>query len=393
MTKLLARFIATLLAALHTKLLTTLLATLFATLLAGPALASSAPPVQSKPPSAFLPTSFAGWELSGEPRLGTDPRQIDSASSRVLTEDRFIGYELASYKRDDRTLVLKAAQFADAAGAYAAFTFYRQPMMRAEDVGVLAASLNDRVLFFSGNLLVDAQFDRVTAMSGTQLRELAAHLPQATGPAAALPTLPSYLPRKPLAPQTARYLIGPEAYAALNIEINTELSPSLIDFSKSPELLWARIAGEAPGSAEILLIAYPTPHIAIDKLAGFEQLVRTSNTPSNTMTNTSETAEVKRSGPLIALVRGNISRSDATRILDGINYDANVTWNEDTGLAKRDNIGGLVIAAIALAAILFVMSIAAGAVFGFGRYLLPRFRAKKAGETHDDGKMIRLDLH
>ena len=393
MTKLPARFIAALLAAL----LATLLATLFATVLAGSALASSAPPAQNKPPSAFLPTSFAGWELSGEPRLGTDPRQIDSASSRVLTEDRFIGYELASYKRDDRTLVLKAAQFADAAGAYAAFTFYRHPTMRAEDVGVLAASLNDRVLFLSGNLLVDAQFDRVTAMSGTQLRELAAHLPQATGPAAALPTLPSYLPRKPLAPQTARYLIGPEAYAALNIEVNTELSPSLIDFSKSPELLWARIAGEAPGSAEILLIAYPTPHIAIDKLAGFEQLVRPSNTPSNTSSNTmttpAETAEVKRSGPLIALVRGNISRSDATRILDGINYDANVTWNEDTGLAKRDNIGGLVIAAIALAAILFVMSIAAGAVFGVGRYLLPRFRAKKAGETHDDGKMIRLDLH
>jgi hypothetical protein len=375
-------------ARLLAKLPAIFLAALLATLLAGPAVAGSASPAPSKRPSAFLPTSFAGWELSGEPRLGTDPRQIDSASSRVLTEDRFIGYELATYKREDRTLVLKAAQFADAAGAYAAFTFYRQPMMRSEDIGMLAASRNDRVLFFSGNLLVDAQFDRVTAMSGTQLRELAARLPQATGPAATLPTLPNYLPRKQLAPQTARYLIGPEAYAALNTELNTELSPSLIDFSKSPELLWARIAGEAPGSAEILLIAYPTPHIAINKLGSFEQLVQRSNAE----TNDSETSAVKRSGPIIALVRGNISRSDATRILDGINYDANVTWNENTGLGKRENIGGLVIAAIALAAILFVMSIAAGAVFGFGRYLLPRFRAKKAGETHDDGEMIRLDL-
>ena len=365
-----------------------LAAFLLAPLLAGAALAGSAPPAARKPPSAFLPTSFAGWELSGEPRLGTDPSQIDNASSRVLTEDRFTGYELASYKRDDRTLVVKAAQFADAAGAYAAFTFYRQPMMRVEDVGMLAASRNDRVLFFSGNLLVDAQFDRVTAMSGAQLRELAAHLPPATGPAAALPTLPNYLPRKQLAPQTARYLMGPEAYAALNTELNTAVSPSLIDFTKSPELLWARMDGEAPGSAEILLIAYPTPHIAIDKLAGFEQLVRTSNGEMNSL----ESTEVKRTGPIIALVRGNISRSDAKRILDGINYDANVTWNENTGLGKRDNIGGLVIAAIALAAILFVMSIAAGAVFGFGRYLLPRFRAKKAGETHDDGEMIRLDL-
>ncbi len=369
---------------LHAGLRAVLSAIVFAVFISCTALASSASPGQSNPPAAFLPTSFAGWELSGEPRLGTDPRQIDSATPRVLTEDRFTAYELASYKRDDRTMIIKAAQFADAGGAYAAFTFYRQPLMRAEDIGTLAASLNDRVLFFSGNLLVDAQFDHVTAMSGAQLRELAARLPQATGPAAALPTLPNYLPHKQLAPQTARYLIGPEGYSALNIE----LSPSAIDFSKSPELLWARINGEAPGSAEILLVAYPTPHIAMDKLPVFEQQLR----PANAETNRLETAEVKRTGHIIALVRGNISRTEAARILDGINYDANVTWSEPTGGGKRENIGGLILAAFALAGILFLLSVGAGAVFGFGRYLLPRFRAKRQGETHDDGTLIRLDL-
>ena len=85
-------------------------------------------------------------------------------------------------------------------------------------------------------------------------------------------------------------------------------------------------------------------------------------------------------------------RSDAGRILDDVNYDANVTWNENTGLGKRDNIGNVVVAALTLAAILFLISVGAGAVFGFGRILLPRFRARKAGETRDDGKMIRLDL-
>ena len=350
-----------------------------AALLASLALAGFALPLQSKRPAAFLPTSFAGWKLSGEPRLGSDPRQIDSASSPVLTEDRFTAYELASYKREDRTLTVKAAQFADAAGAYAAFTFYRQPMMRAEEVGMLAASLNDRVLFFSGNLLVDAQFDHITAMSGAQLRELAARLPKVTGPSAALPTLPNYLPHKQLVPQTARYLIGPEACSALNME----LSPSLIDFSKSPELLWARMIG---GSAEIILIAYPTPHIAMDKLSAFEQLARSYDVSNSTY------AEAKRSGPIIAWVRGQISPTEAAHILDGINYDANVTWSEPTGGGKRENIGSLVLAAFALAGILFLLSVGAGAVFGFGRYLLPRFRAKKEGETHDDGGLIRLDL-
>ena len=335
---------------------------------------------QPKAFSAFLPGAFAGWEQSGAPQLGTDPRKIDSGSSSVLKEDRFTGFEVATYKRDDRTLTVKAVRFEDAAGAYAAFTFYRQPLMRAEDIGTLAASLNDRVLFFNANILVDVQFDHVTGMSGAQLRELAAHLPQAKGPMAILPTLPTHLPRKQLVAGSARYLIGPAAYSALNID----LSPGLIDFSKSPELLWARVNGEAPGSAEILLVAYPTPHIAIDKLPAFEQLAPPSS---------GATSAAKRSGPIIALVRGDISRSDADRILASVNYDANVTWNENAGQSRRDNIGNVVIAALSLAAILFLMSVGAGAVFGFGRFYLPQFRARKAGETRDRGEMIRLDLH
>ncbi len=334
---------------------------------------------QSKPPSAFLPTALAGWEISGAPQLSSDPQKIDKVSANVLKEDRFTAFELATYKRDDRSMTVKAVRFEDAAGAYAAFTFYRQPLMRAEDIGMLAASLNDRVLFFNGNILVDVQFDHVTAMSGAQLRELAAHLPVATGPAAVLPTLASHLPRQQLVPETARYIIGPEAYSALNIN----LSPELIDFSKSPELLWARINGDAPASAEILLVAYPTPHIAIAKLPAFEQLAPPLG---------GGVSAAKRSGPIIALVRGSLSRSDAGRVLDDVNYDANVTWNENTGLGKRDNIGNVVVAALTLAAVLFLISIGAGAVFGFGRFLLPRFRARKAGETPDDGKIVRLDL-
>jgi hypothetical protein len=347
---------------------------LLACLMAAPSLLA-----QAKPPAAILPQAFAGWELSGAAQFGSDPHKLDHTSASVLSEDRFTDFEVATYKHDDRTLTVKAARFADAEGAYAAFTFYRQPLMRQEDIATLAASLNDRVLFFSGNILVDAQFDHVTGMSGTQLRELAAHLPVATGPASVLPTLPSHLPRKQLVPQTARYLIGPAAYAALNIN----LSPELIDFSKSPQLLWARVNGEAPDSAEVLLVEYPTPHIAIDKLSAYEQLAPPFSGGANV---------AKRSGPIIALVRGNISHGDADRILGEVNYDANVTWNENTGQAKRDNIGNVVIAALTLAAILFLMSVGAGAVFGFGRFFLPRLRPRKAGETRDDGEMIRLHL-
>jgi len=334
---------------------------------------------QAKPAAQILPEAFAGFELSGAPQRGNDPRKIDGTSSSVLAEDRFTDFEVATYKHDDRSITVKAARFADAEGAYAAFTFYRQPLMRQEDIGTLAASLNERVLFFTGNILVDAQFDHLTGMSGSQLRELATLLPQATGAIAELPTLPTHLPRKQLVQETPRYLIGPAAYSSMNVD----LSPGIIDFSKSPKVLWARMNGDAPGSAEILLVAYPTHIIAIEKLAAFEQLAPPTS---------GAISRAKRTGPIIALVRGNISRGDADRILSAVNYDANVTWNENTGQSKRDNIGNVVVAALTLAAVLFLISVGAGAVFGFGRFFLPRLRPRKSGETRDDGAMIHLDL-
>ena len=81
-----------------------------------------------------------------------------------------------------------------------------------------------------------------------------------------------------------------------------------------------------------------------------------------------------------------------TEFSPSVNYDANVTWNENAGQGKRDNIGNVVVAALTLAAILFLISVGAGAVFGFGKFYLPRFRRKKIRETRDDGEMIRLDL-
>lgn len=345
-------------------------------------------------PPPILPEAFAGWERSAPVQKGSDPRRLDATSAPVLAEDRFADFEVATYrplesdssgsqaanaKDSPRTLTLRAARFADAEGAYAAFTYYRQPRMQREEIGQLAASLNERVLFLQGNLLVDAQFSQLTAMSGTQLRELAGLLPQVTGPASELPTLPGRLPRKAAVPETSHFILGPAGYAALNLD----LPPTLVNFDKSPRLLWARLNGDAPASAEILMAEYPTHIIALERLAAFEGLTPAPGT----------TEVVKRTGPILVLVRGQISRRDAERVLASINYDASVTWNQDTGRAKRDNIGGLVVAGLTLAFVLFLISVGLGLMFGFGRVFVPRLWGKKRGPGDDNGEMIRLDLN
>ena len=106
---------------------------------------------------------------------------------------------------------IKAARFADAGGAYGAFTYYVHPQMRVEKIGDKAASNNTRILFYQGNILVDAVLEHITAMSGADLRALADALPRPKGNQAALPTLPANLPAQSLLPNTTRYVAGPVA--------------------------------------------------------------------------------------------------------------------------------------------------------------------------------------
>ena len=103
-----------------------------------------------------------GWFATGHYECRQGRRRL----SRVLQEYGFTDSETATYTRDDgRKLTIKAARFKDATGAYGAFTFYRQQPMKIEEIGTKAASANDRILFFRSNVLVDANFDRVTEMS------------------------------------------------------------------------------------------------------------------------------------------------------------------------------------------------------------------------------------
>ena len=108
---------------------------------------------------------------------------------RALKEYGFTDFESGTYTRDDgRKVALKAIRFTDASGAYGAFTYYKMPQMLKESIPDQAASLNERVLFYRGNILVDAVFEKLTAMSAAELRELAEALPLPVGNTRNLPS-------------------------------------------------------------------------------------------------------------------------------------------------------------------------------------------------------------
>jgi hypothetical protein len=334
---------------------------------------------QSKPkPAALLPDSFAGWTMSGKPTTGTDPAAIDPAQAAIMKEFGFVDFSQATYTNGDNQATVKAARFADATGAYGAFTFYRQPQMNAETVGTMGVSNNERILFFKSNILVEAKFNKITAMTGAATRELAAQLPVVEGTAATLPTLPGYVPHSDVIPNTAKYIVGPAGYGNSGLQIPAQV----VDFTRGAELLTVKAQADG-GTSDLLLVSYPTPQIAMEKLKAFE-----AANPKDQ----NATFAVKRSGPIVAVVTGAISERGARAVLNNVNYEAEVTWNENTGLGKRDNIGNIVIAGLTLAALIFVISIGTGAIFGFGRVFLRKVLPAKYAPKEEQSEFISLEL-
>src|SRR4029077_18977524 len=162
--------------------------------------------------------------------------------------------------------------FADASGAFGAYLFYLQPAMtrdtakKEEDkIGDQAAFLGQRVLFYRGNVLVDAQFSQESAMSGKQMRELARALPRPSGNSANLPTFIEFMPRESYVTNTQKYVMGAAALAAQAPPVSADL----VDFDASAEVSLARY-NTPSGEATLMLISYPTPKMAADHLLRIE---------------------------------------------------------------------------------------------------------------------------
>jgi hypothetical protein len=336
----------------------------------------------------FLPGHFAGWQIQGAPGMSDDASAADSAYAAVLKEYGFNELESATYSRPDRKLSVKAARFNDATGAYGAFTFYKTEGMEIEKIGDLAASAGTKVLFYRGNILVEASLDRVTAMSAGELRELAAALPQPTGNKLNLPTLPAYLPPQTYIAHSAKFVEGPVGFS----NIHAALPADVIDFQRSAELVLGRYS-TSKGVATMLLIAYPTPQIAGDRLRAIESWMRANGCSASGATPGGGCDFFsKRSGPIVAVVTGDASQSEAQSLLAAISYDADVTWNQATSFRKRDNIGNLIIATFTLIGILMLIALVIGFAFGGLRVLLQKFFPNRWFGRPEDVEIIQLKL-
>jgi hypothetical protein len=346
-------------------------------------------PSADSPTPPILPKQFSDWQIQGAPQASKDAAAADPTNAPLLNEYGFTGVESASYKSDDgRTLKIRAARFADASGAFGAYLFYLQPEMAREEIGDQGASLNQRVLFYRGHILVDAVFSQLSVMSAASLRELAGLLPRPGGNESQLPPVIAFMPHHGYAANTEKYAEGPLALGA----IGSPIPADLVDFGVKPEAVLGQYSMSS-GSVTLMLIEYPTPAVAAEHL----RLINAAHHAEAPQAGVDAVENVgpffdKRTGPIVAIAAGSLSQSDAQTLLGAVNWRPSVTWNENTYFDRKNNIANLLVNIIILCFIVGAISIAAGLAFGGARVILRRYFPGKVFGNADQTEFISLDL-
>jgi hypothetical protein len=362
---------------------------LFAIVLSLVALVWAANPVAGSPAPSILPKQFAGWQIQGSPQASKDAAAADPTNAPLLKEYGFTDFEAAAYKSDDGgTLKIRAARFTDASGAFGAYLFYLQPEMAREEIGDQGASLNQRVLFYRGHILVEAVFSQLSVMSAAGLRELVGVLPRPSGNAGELPPILAVMPHHGYVANTEKYAAGPLALGA----IGSPLPADLVDFGPSTEVLLGQYSTPG-GQVTLMLISYPTPTLAAEHL----RLINAAYHAAPPQPGVAVVENVgpffdKRTGPIIAIAAGPLSQSDAQTLLGAVNWKPSVTWNENTYFDKKDNIANFLVNVIILCIIVGALSLAAGVAFGGARVLLRRFFPGPIFGHPDQTEFISLHL-
>jgi len=345
----------------------------------------------AKPDALLLPSSFAGWEAASAPKPITDPTQADAVSAAALKEYGFTDGLLANYTRDNETLKVKALRFIDASGAYGAYTFYRHSGWPKEEIGIGATSDNNRVLFWIGNVVVDSEFPHISAMSASELRELAATIPVPAGNKSLAPPILGNLPQKNLDGQTTHYALGPAGYAGAG----GVLPPELVGFDRGAETATATYKLPS-GLATLTVINYPTPQMATAQAKIIATYLQAGNTPQHPLTkplqDSNPTAlEVRRSGPLVAVVSGDPIQDEAHKLVSAVHYEADTASLPGQGSNEIQKTARLLVAIITLVIVMFVAAVMLAGFLGGGRALYRYLRGRPISSVYDE-EFTRLNL-
>lgn len=341
---------------------------------------------------ALLPDSFAGWVATTPLKTVNDAAQADSTNAEALKDYDFTDAVFEDYKRGSETLSLRALRFHDASGAFGAYSFYRQNGWPKEEIGSGATSDHNRVLFWVSNVLVEAKFSHLGPMSAAELRELASHLPVPSGNRTLTPPVLNDLPQDSMEKQTTHYALGAASYAGSG----GVLPPELVGFDRGAETVMANYTLRS-GPATLTIIDYPTPQLAAAQETRIRDYIKAGSNAKPAWTKPLQDSdqaslEIRRSGPLVALVSGDAVPDESHKLLSMVHYDADITsLPGPTGESDVSKTAKLLVGIAGIVIIGGSAALLLGFFLGGGRALYRMARGRPISSVYEE-EFIRIDL-
>jgi hypothetical protein len=175
-------------------------------------------------------------------------------------------------------------------------------------------------------------------------------------------------------------------------KIGSPLPAQLVDFTVGSEVALGTYQ-TSDGQATLILISYPTPQIAAEHLRQLDAARQPNPQPAGSAANLNVGPVFdKRTGPMLVVATGSLSENDAKLLLGAVNYEADITWNENTYSGKKNNLGNLLLNVFLLCAILMAFSAVVGLAFGGIRIFFSRFLPAGMLYNRKDEDFISLRL-
>ena len=337
-----------------------------------------------------LPDHFGAWQAAGPSKtttlkdLGPDWTQGTNAD-KVLKESGLSSIEERTYRDGADQATLRLFALKDPSSAYEFYTFLLAPGMRNMGVGQDSAlgATDGRILI--GNFVIQATLS--PNVKPESLNDLVPALKPKADPTA-FPPLKSYLPEEWLVFGSQKYALGPEAFRSAMRSLGegayADLSKEVgFDEHSEAEAILARYQGEH-GSGVLLLLEYPTPQVAENRLHHLEDALPASAKQSG--------VTVERKASLLSLVFAATSAMHAQAIRDAVNYETQVTWNEPHQTITDPPLVQMLYKIFLFTSLFLVVATVTGIAFGGFRILIKHWWPGKVFDRPENIEVLQLGL-
>jgi hypothetical protein len=346
----------------------------------------------------LLPERFGSWEPNMHhpdmhPPLAQPlvmwPRSREAASldshpeyTKLLVESGVVRVEERGYQKGGSELELRVFQLRDPSSAYEVYTSRISSEMHPSVVWGPSAIGNGHLLLLIGNMVVEIAGPENASTADLQqlVNIIKSHSDQTP-----LPPVRSYLPDG-FSDGTQRYALGPvgfqQALNTLRREEYSTLTPE-VGFANAAEAMLAEY-GKGNESAVLVLIEYPTPQLAEQRLRHLEQAISPGAKQAGTT--------IERKASLLSLVLRPSSAAYAGALRGAVNYETEVTWNEPHQTASDPPLLTTVAKIFISTGVFMVVAVVLGVAFGGVRVLAKIFLPGKVFDRPEQMDVLQLGL-